>query len=86
MEGKIVLEAIENGLSVNMNISQVSRVDKMMLISVLANSLQLNISDRFAAACFLIDPDTTAQVKENSVVIPGDMAEWLAKKNDGGKL
>lgn len=84
MKGKIVFETTEDGLSVDTNISQVSRTDKMMLIAALANSLQLNECDRLVSACILVSSDLTAQVKKNAVMIPGDMAEWIAKKTGGG--
>lgn len=84
MEGKIVLEATETGLSVEMDISQVDRGDKMMVIMSLANALHMSELERFMAACFLVAPDMMAQVERDSVSIPGDMAEWI-KKRQGGR-
>lgn len=84
MEGKIVLEAVEGGLIVNAHISQVDRGDKMLLITALASSLRMSEYERFTVAGLLVDPDLTARLKRDSAVIPGAMAEWIKKRQDGG--
>lgn len=84
MEGKIMIETTEGGLSVNTHISQVDWTDKMMVIMSLANALYMSELERFMAACFLVAPDMMAQVERDSVLIPGDIAEWIQKRQGGG--